>query len=424
MACNSMAQVSMSLLRIRCHLLEDPLRCQWVLIDGEREPVSGEGRFVDLPKRTGRVQLIIPAAQVLLARVRLPQAARRRAGPLLTFAVEEETVPDPEDNQVGWIGSAGDEDVLAVVDKKRLKQCLDALDAAGIGVDEVYCETLLLPRTEGQWSVVWNGLEGIVRTGEFEGAATDCGDATAPPLCLHLMLEAEKSAEAGPPASIALYTIPVRGGSAGDAMEASDVPDIEAWQRALGVPVRLAGPWDWRIAPPPSSINLFQKRKRWKLFSRILPRLRAAAWMGAMAVTIHSIALIVDWASLSDEQRGLRQQMEARFRGIFPAAVAVVDPALQMRRKLVEARHAAGMPDTGDFLPMLQIAGPGLNELAPGTLQAISYDNGKMTLELAVDEVLARRIATRVQESGLSATVVTASAETRNGTVALVVEAL
>jgi len=65
-----------------------------------------------------------------------------------------------------------------------------------------------------------------------------------------------------------------------------------------------------------------------------------------------------------------------------------------------------------------------LNELAPGTLQAISYDNGKMTLELAVDEALARRIATRVQESGLSATVVTASAETRNGTVALVVEAL
>ena len=424
MARNSMAQISMSLLRIRCHLLEDPPKCQWVLIDGEREPVNDEGRFEDLPKRARHVQLILPAAQVLLTRVRLPQVARRRTGSMLTFAVEEETVPDPDDNQVGWIGSAGDEDVLAVVDKKRLKQCLDALDAVAIGVDEVYCETLLLPRTEGQWSVLWNGLEGVVRTGEFEGAATDCGDATTPPLCLHLMLEAEKSGEARLPASIALYTMPGRGGSAGDTTEASGMPDIKAWQRTLGVPVRLAGPWDWRMAPSTSSINLFQERKRWQLFSRILPRLRVAAWIGAVAVTIHSIALIVDWVLLSNEQRGLRQQMEARFRGIFPAAVAVVDPALQMRRKLIEARHAAGMADTADFLPMLNIARLGLNELAPGTLQAMSYDNGRMTLELAIDEALARRIATRMQESGLSATVVTASAETRNGTIALVVEAL
>lgn len=414
----------MSLLRIRCQLLEDPLKCQWALIDSEREAVTGEGRFADLPKRTGHVQLIIPAAQVLLTRVRLPQAARRRTGSMLSFAVEEETVPDPDDNQVGWIGSAGDEDVLAVVDKKRLKQCLDALDAAAIGVDEIYCETLLLPRTEGQWSIVWNGIEGVVRTGEFEGAATDCGDATTPPLCLQLILETERSREARPPASIALYTTPGRGGSAGDALEPSGMPDIEAWQRTLGVPVRFAGPWDWRIAPSASSTNLIQERKRWQLFSRILPRLRAAALIGAMAVTIHSIALIVDWVLLSNEQRGLRQQMETRFRGIFPAAVAVVDPALQMRRKLVEARQTAGIPDTADFLPMLQIAGLGLNELAPGTLRAMSYDNERMTLELAIDEALARRIAMRMQESGLSATVVTASAETRNGTIALVVEAL
>jgi general secretion pathway protein L len=343
---------------------------------------------------------------------------------MLSFAVEEETVSDPDDNQVGWIGSAADEDVLAVIDKKRLKLCLDALDAAAIGVDEVYCETLLLPRTEGQWSVVWNGLESVVRTGQFEGAATDCGDATTPPLYLQLMLEAEKSRGARAPASIALYTMPGRGNSADDAMEASAMPDLDAWRRTLGVPVRLAGPWDWRMAPSTSNTNLLQERKRWQLFSRILPRLRAAAWIGVVAVTIHSIALITDWVLLSNEQRGLRQQMEARFRGIFPAAVAVVDPALQMRRKLVEARHAAGMSDTADFLPMLQIAWLGLNEFGRGTLQAMSYDNGRMTLELVIDEALARRVATRMQESGLSATVVTASAETKNGTVILVVEAL
>ena len=401
----------MSLLRIYASLLDAPQRCRWALVNDGREPVAGEGRLADLPQRVERVQLVIPAAQVLITRARVPQAARRRAGSLLAFAVEDKTAREPDANQVNWLGAAGDDDVLAVVDKPGLTRWRDALDAAGVRGYEIHCETLLLPWTAGEWSLAWNGREGFVRTGEFEGAATDCGDREAPPLSLRLMLEEAPAHRAGP-ASLALYA------SAADA-----APDIEAWTRALGMDLRLAGTWDWRTAPSGAGVGLAQQRQRWRAFSGAAARLRPAAWILGAALAVHASALVMDWTSLANEQRTLRKQMESRFRAAFPDAVAVVNPALQMRRKLAEARHGAGHADSGDFLPLIETVMAGMKDLPAGRLRILSYESGRMTLELAATEAAAvNRIVTRLAQAGLS---VESSAVNRPGgaTVVIVVRA-
>jgi len=380
----------MSLLRIYGSLLDPPQRCQWALIDDGREPVAGEGRLAELPRRAERIQLVVPAAQVLITRARVPQEARRRAGSVLAFAVEERTAGEPDANQVSWLGTVGDSDVLAVVDKAGLLRWRIALSAVGVRDYEVHCETLLLPWATGVWSLAWNGREGFVRTGEFEGAATDCGDREAPPLSLRLMLEETQAHSAGP-TSIALYaTVP-------DA-----APDIEAWTRELGIAVSIAGTWDWRTAPPSAGVSLAQERQRWRAFTGMAARLRPAAWILGAALVIQAAALVIDWTSLANEQRALRQQMESRFRAAFPDAVAVVDPALQMRRKLAEARHAAGQSDSGDFLPMIEKVTAGMKDLPAGGLRIVSYDSGRMTLEFAAnEEATVHRIVTRLVQSGL-----------------------
>ena len=381
----------MSLLRIYGSLLDPPQRCQWALVNNGGEPVAGEGRLAELPRRAERIQLVIPAAQVLITRARVPHAARRRAGSVLAFAVEEKTAGEPDANQVSWLGAVGDSDVLAVVDKPGLKRWRDALDAAGVRGYEVHCETLLLPWAAGEWSLAWNGREGFVRSGEFEGAATDCGDREAPPLSLRLMLE-EAAARSAAPASIALYTTMPEA-----------VPAIEAWTRELGTAVRLAGTWDWRTAPPGAGVSLAQERQRWRAFAGAAARLRPAAWILGAALAIQAAALVIDWTSLANEQRTLRQQMESRFRATFPDTVAVADPALQMRRKLAESRHAAGQPDGGDFLPMIEQVAAAAKELPAGTVRVVSYEGGRMTLELsAVDEASVRRIAARLVQTGSS----------------------
>jgi general secretion pathway protein L len=342
----------------------------------------------DLPRGTDRVQLVVPAAQVLLTRATLPQGARRRAGSVLAFAVEEATAADPDANQVTWLGTRDGIDLLAVLDKRGLERWREALEAAGVRSYEVRAETLLLPLAGGEWSLAWDGAEGFVRSGEFEGAATDGGDRTSPPLALRMLLE-----EAGTrrPAAIAVYAI-----------APGAAPDLAAWEAELGVPLRDAGTWDWRTAPEQAGVSLAQVRRRWRMNRAVLASLRPAAWIAGAALAIHGAALVVDWAQLGAEQRALRAQMEARFRGAFPDAVSVTDPALQMRRQLAAARHRAGLPDGGDFAPMIEKVALGLKALPAGGLRTVSYESGRMILELgAIDEPLLRRTAAQLGQAGL-----------------------
>ncbi len=403
----------MSLLRIYGSLRDPPQRCQWALVNTGPDAVAGEGPLAALPRRAERVQLVVPAAQVLITRTRVPPQARRRAGSVLAFAVEDKTAGDPDGNQVSWLGAAGDSDVLAVVDKPALARWREALDAVGIRGYEVHCETLLLPWSAGQWSLAWNGREGFVRTGELEGTATDSGNRETPPLSLRLMLEAAQ-APGTRPACVSVYsTVP------------GTAPDVEAWTRELGISVRDAGSWDWRTAPPGAGVSLAQQAQAWRSFAQVAARLRPAAWILAAALAIHATSMVVDWARLAHEQRALRQGMDLRFRATFPDTVAVADPALQMRRKIAEARHGAGRPDSGDFLPMIAKLTAGMQGLPEGGLRVLSYESGRMALELAAtDEATVNRILARLTQPGVSVERSTATTRAGGATVVITVRAL
>ena len=393
----------MSVLRIRCPLSTAPAACEWGLVDAR--VIAGAGMPSEAPKHASRVELVVPASDVTIARAQLPPGARRRADKVLAYAVEDETLGDPDGHHACWLGVSGAADVLAVVDRAALAHTLGTLERTGLRADEVYCETLMLPRSPGEWSICWDGREGFVRTADLEGAATDEGDARTPPLALHLMLK-EATAGSAEPAALAIY------------VAAPDTaPDLDAWQTALQLPVRFAGVWDWRSAVAEKHARLTLQRGS-RRTQQIVTRLKPAAWLIAAALLIHAAALGIDWGVLSGEQRALRGQMEARFRVLFPEAVAVADPALQMRRRLADARHAAGIVDPDDFLPALARAAPAVMSLPPGSLRAVSYEGGALTVHLSgVDEATLRAVVGRLADAGV--TVVRRSRATADGAVVL-----
>lgn len=401
----------MSLLRLYCSLRDPAEHCPWALIAAGQPARQGDSPLAALP-RGGRVQLVIPATQTLITRTQLPHGLKRRPGSVLTYAAEEAILAEPEACQVSWLGMASEADVLAVIDKSGLERWLAGLSAAGIPACEVHSEILLLPLRHGEWSLAWDGREGFVRCGELEGAATDRGDSATPPLSLQLLLE-EAQARGAAPAALALYP-----------QNPDAQPDIASWQDRLGVPVRAAGPWDWRTAPQDAGVCLAEVRRRWHGYTDILPRLRPAAWIAGAALALHGFMLATDWAALASEHKTVRKEMEARFRSVFPDAVAVVDPALQMRRKLAEARHAANRPDDGDFLPMIEKAGAALQGLPAGTLRAVSYDSGRLTLALAAaDETAVIRIVERLNRAGLLAELPGMAGRASGGTLTLIARA-
>jgi general secretion pathway protein L len=387
-----------STLRIRCALSETSNRCDWAVLDGERADRGGD-TLDDVPLGASRIDLVVAAADVLITRVQLPPTARRRAGSTLAYAVEEHTLGDPEAQHVTWLGRDGDDDVLAVVDRGALERCIARLREKHSCPIRVYCETLLLPFVPGVWSMGWNGYEGLVRTGELDGAATDAGDAHTPPLALELMLQ-DAAARGAAPDTLAVYT------TSPDAE-----PQVDAWRQRLGVAVSVAGVWDPLRARSDERARITLDAAGHGNAARLAARLRPAAWLVAAALAIHGIALTADWARLTLEQRALRAQMETRFRAAFPEAVAVVDPALQMRRKLADARHAASRADESDFLPLIGHVAAATSDLAHGTLRLVTYDRGRLTLQLALaEDADVQRIATRLRERGLRVDMAPASA--------------
>lgn len=380
----------MSALRIFCPLTAVPVQCAWLLLDDRAKAQAGEGTLAQLPRGATQLQLVLGASQVLLTRVHLPPSSKRRSAALMAYAAEDKLASDPDVNQVSRIGQVDGDDVLAVVNRQRLQSWRDALAAVGLRVDGVYCETLMLPLRDGEWSLAWDGRDGFVRTGEFEGGATDCGDQQTPPLALHLLLDAARARDAVP-AAIAIHVAP------------SAQPDLAAWQHSLGVTVRLAAADDWRAAPAMTGIRIGQERQRWRPAPATLARWRLVGWIVSAALVLHSGALLADRLRLGSAQQQLRQQMETRFRALFPAAVAVADPVLQTRRQLAAARRAAGQPDAGDFAAMLDKVVPALANLPAAKLHALSYEDGRMTLEfIAPGDPLAHQLDARLTQAGFA----------------------
>src|SRR5262249_20760470 len=184
----------------------------------------------------------------------------------------------------------------------------------------------------------------------------------------------------------------------------AEPPDIGRWSESLHVPVALAGKW------LPEEIDA-----RGIEFPDLLPdagsgswhddewvrRLKPAAIFAAAILLVHGALTIGDWARLAYEARSLRANMETAFRGAFPEAKVVVDPALQMRRNVADLRRAAGEPDAADMIPLLARIAPAL-AAAGARPQSLRYENGELQLELAVASGETReRLASRLQVPGV-----------------------
>jgi len=373
-----------ALLRIRIVLGAEALNCEWALLEKDLAVTAGEGALTDLPVHHGRTELILSAGDVMITRLALPDNARSQGDALLAYAVEDVTAGDPQANQVSWLGADGAGlHTLAVLDKLALERWRSALTAANIRSFELRYETLQLPWSESTWSIAWNGVDGFVRTAHDNGWVTDCGDDQTPPLSLALAQP--------PPTSVTLYsTVP------------GAKPDLSAWSKQMGVPVNYGGDWNWTLPVTGAGPALSHQRQRWGFFKGLLPRLRPALWLVVFALLVQGVAVFLDQIRLESEQRELRAQMEQRFRSVFPDAVAVIDPALQMNRQLTRFRQLNGIADNSDFLPMLQQLAQATRELPAGLLRSVSWESGRMTVEfVGLSEPDGQRIQARLIQAVL-----------------------
>ncbi len=368
-------------------------RCPWVLRETTGRVLrSGESSAAEMPKADA-VQVVAPAAKVLLTSVRVPTRNRQKMLKLLPFAVEEKLMYDPETIHVAAGLRQGADDIpVAVIDRRWMESVISALQQAGLRPRTMWPE-ILLPKTQvDEWTAVWDGNAGFLKTSELSGTSLDGGSSDAPPLALLLAVqEARKAGRTPKRIKLRLFG-------------AAQAPDSEQWSAQLAVPMSQGLPWDWAAealqAVP--AINLLQGGFAPTGFNADwLPRLKPALILGGLIIALQLGGGAFDWALLSYEQHKLQADMEASFRQAFPEARMVVDAPLQMRRNLADLRHAAGQPDSSDFLPLLAKVAPVISGFAQ--IQSMQYEHGMLKLELRLHSGSVADLRGRLLSTGLNA---------------------
>lgn len=345
--------------------------CPWALCDEKGAMLqSGIAPLSGLPKKHECVA-IVAADRVLSIAATLPPGGSRRLQAMLPFVAEEFTLADPEENQVvPGVALPDGRRMLAVVDKAWLKRIVDAAHQARLSLRRMVVETFLPEAGADSWTLVWDGGSGFVKTGAASGTALDSSDANSLPLALRMSLETASQ-------------LPKK-------IELRFMPDVPAEQRArpqwndLQIPLVAAADWDWRRASiPDDALNLlwgeFTPRAK---IQEWWPKLRPAVYLLLAVLAIEIAGSNIEWAMLVYEKNQQVKNMQHIFRATFGDAATLVNAPVQMQRNLAEARHVAGLPDTGDYLSLLNLASVALAALPAGSVTAMHYEAGRLDLDI------------------------------------------
>lgn len=343
--------------------------CEWALCDDSGKLLqTGHDPLANLPNGYECIAILAPDRVLSIAST-LPPGLKRRWRAALPFIAEEYTLTEPDNNHVvpGKMLEDGRTN-LAVVDKTWLTQIIEACRSAKITLRRIIPETFMPPLETGSWTMIWDGQSGFLRTGMTSGLILDGNDHTMP-LGLQLQLRT-----ATLPQKIVVSFPP-------DTLSAAQ--PLPAWHD-VPVPMVSGAAWDWRRAPiPPEAMNM--------LWGELAPSIRLKEWwpnvrpvvqLLLVLFLIEAIGTNIEWAQLTQERKVLTDNMQRSFRSAFGEGSTLVNAPLQMQRNLAEMRHAAGLPDEGDFLPLIKLAAVRLNELPAGSVKNLHYESGRLDVEI------------------------------------------
>ncbi len=353
----------------------------WLRLDGAAVRDAGHrGPAARLPRpQPGeRVCVCVPSTDILLVPVRLPRGNRQRLLKAVPYAVEEQIIDDVD--ELHFALAPREEDGrwwVAVVDRIRISDWLEVLAGAGIQPHLVVPEVLAVPREPGQWAVLVDGERALVRTGTFDGFATELGNL---PVMLGGVLE-----ERGPPAGGIHLLFPGDGATFRDILaQAHPEVTVTAADHGGDATRLLAQGLD-----PAACINLLQGRyAREPEWSGQLRPWRTAAVLAGVWLAAQLAVDGYRYLKADGEAMLLQRHMETLYRQAFPDARRVVNPLAQMRNRVQELRRRTG-GGRASLREMLARAAPSLTRNRGVTVRTIRYRQGELDIQVEARDLAA-----------------------------------
>ena len=345
----------------------------------------GEAQPALLPKAAAVVG-VWPAEQLTLLGLQLPAMPSARLQAALAGALEDRLLgdvalqhlaaaPREPDGSLRW---------AACCEREALRQSLELLEKAGCEVGRVVPEPALL---EPGWACLQRLDDSRVRL-LWRDAAGEAG---------WLHLEQQEPGAACPQLPLGVLVEPGLEPLASRWFGAATA--LHPCERSQWLARAGDSAWDLRqfeLAPRAAAQRL------WNLLREqaATPAWRRVAWLAGTLAALELIGLNLHAAQLRRHQAALERQLQVTVAQAIPGAPAVLDPGLQMRRALDQARLRSGAP-TSDGLEVLM--GRAAQLLAGARPLALDFHPGRLNLRLAPGQAAAA--SQRCQEQGLACSV-------------------
>jgi type II secretion system protein L len=379
----------------------------WALFDAAGACVR-TGR--DLPAArpdADRVEFVLAAAQVRVARITLPPLPASRVADAARFALEDQLAGPDGTHHIAVSAQAKDGGIRVAVVSRSLLASIAGSHAGGARI--VAEPELALPTADWTWCARDSDAAGFVRRPDGSAFPVDVPppDGALPP---EMALALGQARRGGSPPSCVRVDAPFAASS------------LSRWQRETGVGFQSGSPWRWEAASPAlfaGAIDLQPGPARVAAAARASPaRLFGPALiLGAAALLIHVVATVGEWASLRYETWRAEREWAAiaAEAGVPPDAAATPAAArAALARRYAALRHAQGLPAPDDALPLLARATPALAALPGGAVKSASYADGHWTLDLTrPDAATIADVDARLRAAGVPALVATSAAGTR-----------
>jgi general secretion pathway protein L len=363
---------------------------EWLTLDETGAPTPTRQRgslsLAAAVWRTGRLVVLAPATQILLAEPELPPGSGPKLARAVPFALEEQLTEDVDLLSFA-IGRrrANAGTPVAVVSRAVLQSWIADLTAAGLNPEVIYPDISLMPENPGQ-TVLWleNERLAVRRPGALPFAVELSPVREALVVAGVIADPLEPSAEPKAKENAILYVT-----REDWARVQGEFEELLEDFDSLKVQLLADGPLPWlaRGVGNSDAVNLLQGE-----FSRTVDygarwrQWRLAAGLAAALLVIHVAAQALQIRSAKHESAALDSEISQVFSSAMPGDTPN-DPRRQMQSKLEKIRKSGAGPQY--FLRTLQTLSGALAVTPKTTISAMSYRDDSLDMTVSAPSLAA-----------------------------------
>jgi len=377
---------------------------EWLTLDETGAPTPTRQRgslsLAAAVWRTGRVVVLAPATQILLAEPELPPGSGAKLARAVPFALEEQLTEDVDllSFAIGRRRGNGGTPV-AVVSRAVLTAWLSELNAAGFDPQAIYADISAMPENPGQ-TVLWLEKERLaVRRPGALPFAVELSPVKEALVVAGVIADPLDSAEPKPKESAILYVT-----REDWAKVQGEFEDLLEDFESLKVQLLTDGPLPWlaRGLEAPEAVNLLQGEfSRTTDYSARWRQWRVAAALAVALLVVHVAAQALQIRHAKHDSAALDAEISQLFSESMPGD-APTDPRRQMQAKLERIRKSGAGPQY--FLRTLQTLSGALAVTPKTAISALSYREDALDMTVSAPSLAALSQLTQfVGKEGLAA---------------------